>query len=119
MEDVRARFEHASPVLDVRPGSLTLSRRPPDVKPAGELKTLHILRWDVHEERLSRLEVPFWLLRLSDDPIDVIYEDQPNRSGMKVRTPSSVNVEDIERFGPALLVDGDMPDGGRLIVWSD
>ena len=78
-----------------------------------------MLRWDIHEERLSRLEVPFWLLRLSDDPIDVIYEDRSGESGLKVRTPSSVTVEEIERFGPALLVDGQMPDGGHLMVWSD
>ena len=119
MEDVRARFQHSEPVLDIQPGSLRLSRRPPDTKPAGQLKTLHVIRWDIHEERLSRIEVPFWLLRLSDDPIDVIYEDQPSESGLKVRTPSSVTVEEIERFGPALLVDGQMPDGGHLLVWSD
>ena len=119
MEDVRARFQHTPPVLDLKPGALTLSRRPPDTKPRGELKTLHVLRWDIHEDRLSRIEVPFWLLRLSDDPIDVIYEEQPNESGFRVRSPGSVRVEEIERFGPALLVDGDMPDGGHLLVWSD
>src|SRR5262245_60772629 len=66
MEDVRVRFQRAPPVLDLGPGALTLSRQPPDTRPAHELKTLHILRWDIHRRRLSRVEVPFWLMRLSD-----------------------------------------------------
>jgi hypothetical protein len=119
MEDVRVRFQHAPPVLDLRPGALMLARRPPDTQPANELKTLHILRWDIHEQRLSRVEVPFWLLRLSDDPIDVIIEAEANEGAVRMKKPSSVTVSDIERFGPALLLDGDMPDGGRLLVWSE
>ena len=119
MEDVRVRFQHAPPVLDLRPGALTLARRPPDTKPANELKTLHILRWDIHRQRLSRVEVPFWFLRMSDDPIDVIYETEASEGAVRTKTPSSVSVSDLERFGPALLLDGDMPDGGHLVVWSD
>jgi hypothetical protein len=119
MEDVRARFAHATPVLDIRPGALTMSRRPPDVQPPGELKTLHILRWDVHEERLTRVDVPFWLLRMRNGPIDVMYEGDPNPSGLRMKTSTSIRVADIERFGPALLVDGDMPDGGHVVIWSE
>ena len=118
MEDVRARFAHAAPVLDFRPEGLTLSRRPPDTRPPGELKTLHVIRWDVHEEHLTRIEIPFWVLRLRDGPIDVSYEGE-SRDGLRTRTRSSVRVSDIERFGSALLVDGDMPDGGHVMVWSD
>jgi hypothetical protein len=118
LEDVRTRFAPATPVLDVRPGGVTLARRPPDTAPAGELKTLHILRWDIHQERLSRLEVPFWLLRMKEMPIDVFYSDEAG-SGLRVRTPSTIRIADIERFGPALIVDGDMPDGGHLLIWSD
>jgi hypothetical protein len=124
MDDVRARFRHAPPVLDVRPGAVTLSRRPPDAKAAHELTTLHISRWDIHEQRLARVEVPFWLLRMKETPINVIVENEVGNTaeadgGTKVRTPLSVTVADIERFGPALLVDGDTPDGGHLLVWSD
>ena len=118
LEDVRAKFAPATPVLDVRPGGVTLVRQPPDTAPPGELKTLHILRWNEHESRLTRLEVPFWLLRMKEVPIDVFYNDQAG-SGARVRMPSTIRMSDIERFGSTLIVDGDMPDGGRLLIWSD
>jgi hypothetical protein len=118
MDDVRARFAAATPVLDVRPGGVTLVRKPPETAPPGELKTLHILRWDVHRDRLSRLEIPFWLLRMREMPIDVFYSDEAG-SGARVRMPSTIRMSDIERFGSALIVDGDMPDGGHLLIWSD
>ena len=119
MDDVRARFAHAMPVMELQPGGLTLSRRPPDTKPPGELKTLHILRWSVRDGRLARVELPFWLLRMRDSPIDVVYQGEPGSSGLSVRTPSRVHMSDLERFGSALLIDGDMPDGGHLLIWSD
>ena len=117
MDDVRMRFANAVPVLDFQPQGLTLSRHPPDTRPPGALTTLHILRWDVHEDRLTRVELPFWLLRLRDSPIDVMYEDAS--SGLRTRTSTSIRVSDIERFGPALLVDGPLPDGGRVVAWTD
>jgi len=117
MDDVRIRFANATPVLDLHPSGLTLSRQPPDTRPPGELTTLHILRWNVHEARLTRVELPFWMLRLRDSPIDVTYDNQ--NGGLRTRTATSIRVSDIERFGPALLVDGALPDGGRVVVWTD
>jgi hypothetical protein len=120
LEDVRARFAPATPALDLRPGGVTLVRHPPDTAPPGELKTLHILRWDIHQQRLSRLDVPFWLLRMKEMPIEVFYSDEASSgTGLRVRTPSTIRVSDLERFGSALLVDGDMPDGGHVLIWSE
>ena len=119
MDDVRARFAHAMPLMELQPGGVTLSRKPPDTPPSGKLKTLHVLHWNVHENRLSRIEVPFWLLRMRDSPIEVMYQSDPGAGGLQVRTPSRVRLSDLERFGSALLIDGDMPDGGHLLVWSD
>jgi hypothetical protein len=117
IDDVRAKFANAVPVLVLQPQGLKLARKPPDTAPAVELKTLHILRWDVHEERLTRVELPFWMLRLKDSPIDVMYENES--TGLRTRTATSIRVSDIERFGPALLVDGQLPDGGRIVAWTD
>jgi hypothetical protein len=120
IDDVRARFAHATPLLDLAPSGLTLARRPPDTPPSGELKTLHVLVWNTDEEKLTRVEIPFWLLRLRDSPIDVTYQRESNDSGLKVKkTASSVRISDIERFGSALIVDGDTPDGNHVLIWSD
>jgi hypothetical protein len=116
IDDVRARFGALPPVLTLQPQGVTMSRRPPDTGPAGDLKTLHVLRWDQFEERLTRVEVPFWLLRLRDGPIDVSYDDG---TGAGVKVPLTIRVSDLERFGPALLLDGSMPDGGHVVAWSE
>ena len=56
---------------------------------------------------------------MRNGPIDVMYEGDPNPSGLRMKTSTSIRVADIERFGPALLVDGDMPDGGHVVIWSE
>lgn len=117
MDDVRARFGGAAPVLDLQPQGIALSRRPPDTRPSGELKTLHILRWNQEEQRLTRVELPFWLLRLRDSPIQVALDN--GDGAIRTKTSMSIRVSDIERFGPALLLDGPLPDGGHVLAWSD
>jgi len=119
MGDVRARFGQVMPVFDVQPSGVTMSRVPPDKRPPGELKTLHILRWDVHEERLTRVDVPFWMIRMRNSSFDVMNDGTVNPGGVRLRTSTKIRVDDVERFGSALLVDGDLPDGGHLVIWSE
>jgi cell division protein YceG involved in septum cleavage len=42
---------------------------------------------------------------------------EPDATGRRVST--SLYIDDIERYGPALLVGDALPDGGRVLVWSD
>jgi hypothetical protein len=114
LDEVRAQFAGAQPVVDLRPDGPVLLRHPPETKPAP-LKTLHVLRWNVQDEEMTRVDVPFSLLRMTDSPFDVSLE--PDATGLRVST--SLHVDDIERYGPTLLVDDTLPDGGRVLVWSD
>ena len=82
---------------------------------AATVKTLHVLRWDGRAERMSRIEVPFSLLRMRDGVFRL--KAQPDATGLAFST--SLRVADIERFGPALLVDDTMPNGDRVLLWSD
>jgi hypothetical protein len=57
---------------------------------------------------------------MKEMPIEVFYSDEASSgTGLRVRTPSTIRVSDLERFGSALLVDGDMPDGGHVLIWSE
>jgi len=113
-DDVRARFGDTGPVLALRDGPVLL-RRPPETQPAAALKTLHILRWDEGAERMSRIDLPFSLLRMKDGLFRL--KAEPNGTGLSFST--SLHVADIEHFGPALLVDDSMPNGDRVLIWSD
>jgi hypothetical protein len=113
-DDVRARFGDTGPVVALREGPVLL-RRPPETQPAATVKTLHILRWDDGAERMSRIDLPFSLLRMRDGLFRL--KAEPNATGLSFST--SLRVSDIERYGPALLVDDTMPNGDRVLIWSD
>lgn len=81
-----------------------------------ELTTLHVLAWDPREERLARVEIPFWLLRLKSGPISFgSYAASMGDDRVRLR------VEDIERRGPGIVVDvTDTRRGrGRALVWAE
>jgi hypothetical protein len=113
-DDVRARFGDTGPVISLRDGPVLL-RRAPETQTAAALKTLHILRWDGRAERMSRIDIPFSLLRMRDGLFRL--KAEANTNGLSFST--SLRVADIERYGPALLVDDSMPNGDHVLVWSD
>jgi len=115
LDEVREHFSGAKPVVDLRPEGPVLLRRPPESKPPGELTTLHVLRWNVQEQRMTRVELPFSILRMRDSPFQISVA--PDSTGLRVST--SIRISDVERYGPALLVDNGLPDGGRVLIWSD
>jgi hypothetical protein len=115
LEDVRARFNGVTPVIALRPTGPVLLRRAPDTKPPGELRTLHILRWNIQDEEMSRVEMPFAILRLRNAPFRL----QMDRDDAGGSISTSLRVADIERYGPTLLMDDRLPDGGRVLIWSD
>ena len=115
LEDVRARFGGVTPVIALRPTGPVLLRPAPDTKPSGDLRTLHILRWNTEDEEMSRVELPFAALRLKDGPFRL----QMDRDEAGGSISTSLSVADIERYGPTLLMDDRLPDGGHVLIWSD
>jgi hypothetical protein len=113
-DDVRARFGDTGPVISLRDGPVLL-RRVPETQPPAALQTMHILRWDGRAERMSRIDIPFSLLRMRDGLFRL--KAEANADGLSFS--SSFRVADVERYGPALLVDDRMPNGDRVLVWSD
>jgi hypothetical protein len=114
-DDIRTRFGNTAPVIALRGDGPVLLRRPAETQPSATVKTLHVLRWDGRAARMSRIDVPFSLLRLRDGVFRLRAE--PDATGLPFST--SVRVADIERYGSTLLVDDDMPNGDRVLIWSD
>lgn len=42
-----------------------------------------------------------------------------NINEAEVEGTFDITVEEIERYGPALLVDHESPRGDRLLIWTD
>jgi hypothetical protein len=115
LDEVRARFGGVTPVIALRPTGPVLLRPAPETRPPGELRTLHILRWNIQDEEMSHVELPFAILRLRDAPFRL----QMDRDNGGVSLSTSLRIADIERYGPTLLMDDRRPDGGRVVMWSD
>jgi len=97
--DERGRFLRANPD---RPGRPDLRR--PD--------SLYVLAFDPDDERIVKVTIPFWLLRFkSRGTIDF-------NGGRLELEDLKLTVEDLERFGPTLIVDHKSTGGERVLVWS-
>jgi hypothetical protein len=111
---IRARFAGVTPVLEVRDEDPVIARRPPAVATGPRLSTMHVLAWDPDDDELVRIDVPFWLLRLKSGPIEIASDH------IRVSDDDlGITVEELERFGPTLILDQATREGGRVLIWTE
>ena len=114
-DDVRRRLGSEPPLIDMRTRNAVLARTPPDGTAPRDLQRVQILTWEPNEQKLSRITLPWWLIRLRDGSFEVSAEVGAGRGAGQL----TVSTEDIERFGPALLIDHAEPDGSRVLAWTE
>jgi uncharacterized protein YneF (UPF0154 family) len=86
-----------------------------ETKQPGSLSTLHVRVWVPDDKKLVRVDLPFWLMRLTGNkPIRL----ETGQSTFREVT-LSVTPEEIERRGPGLILDHTARHGERLLVWTD
>jgi hypothetical protein len=74
---------------------------------------LNVLAFDPDDGRIVRISIPFWLLRMKMRGATVDF------NGNKMDLEDlKLTVEDLERFGPTLIVDHRNVHGERVLVWS-
>lgn len=113
-EDVRRRFEGQAPLIEIQEKTAVRTRTPPPA-PSRDLQRVQILVWNPGDGRLTQITLPWWLLRLKEGPIDITGDIGDGIS----RTPLTVTVGELERYGPALLLDHSEPGGTRVVVWTE
>lgn len=72
---------------------------------------MSVLVWDPDDERTVRIALPFWMLKIGKRKIDI-------GSGAFDFDRFSIDVNDLERIGPKLIVDLTRPGGERVLVWT-
>jgi hypothetical protein len=110
---IRSRFASQRPLIELdEHGNFAHANTD---RPAGSAapQTLNILAFDSKDERVVRMDLPFWLLRLKmrGTRIDV---GGNNIDLARLR----LTIEDLERFGPTLILDQKDSDGSRVLIWS-
>jgi len=75
--------------------------------------TLWMMAWDPERDRLVRLSLPFWLLRLGSHKVRVM------RGGNSFDVERlHLDVDELARIGPALVIDARTEDGARVLLWT-
>jgi hypothetical protein len=114
-EEIKVRFTDQKPLIELdERGHLVRSN--PD-RPAAMTPTrpdqLNILAFDPDDGRIVKITIPFWLLRLKLGGTTIDFNDrQMDLEDLRL------TVEDLERFGPTLIVDHKSTSGERVLVWS-
>jgi hypothetical protein len=73
-----------------------------------------VLVWDPRENRLVSVAIPFWLLRLKSGPIEFsAYASGWDDDRVDLRP------EEIERYGPGIILDTTSPKGERVLLWAE
>ncbi len=113
-EEVRQRFKGRPPLIEMRNG--VAYRATPEAPPSAErqaITTLHILAWDPREEKLAKIDVPWWLVRMKSGPIRFsAYASGLDDDGVSLRP------EDIERHGPGIIAELAMERDHRVLLWA-
>jgi hypothetical protein len=108
-----ATFEGQKPYLVIMDGEPVVTDAPA-ASPGKPVEALHIIIWDPDERKVVKLNMPFWLLRMTKgQPIRISSNDEPGEA-MKLK----ITVEDLERRGPGLILDHKEASGGRVLVWA-
>jgi hypothetical protein len=111
-DDVRARFKEA-PIIQMDDRErVTLTRRPPDQQVGTKPQTMHVMAYDDEDSRIVNVTIPFWMLRLGREKIRLGTGNDLQFEQLKI------TAEELERYGPALLLDHRGTQGKRVLVWT-
>ena len=109
---IRARFKDQEPLLEIKKDKVYAARLEERAGTYnGPLPTmLNVLAYDRTENKRVHLSIPLWLLHM---------KGKMKLSGEDMGVERlELSVDDIERAGPALLIDH--ADGhARLLVWTN
>jgi hypothetical protein len=114
-DTVKAAFREQKPLFELDSHERAKAARPLAEMPTASVKPRHlwIQAWDPDEEKLVKISVPFWLLRLGKRKVDFMH----GGDGFDLDR-LNIDVRELERIGPAIVVDFRSPSGERVLLWT-
>jgi hypothetical protein len=112
-QQIREQFASQKPLIELDEHGNFL--RANTNRPNGDRRpeSLYVMAFNPHDGRIVRVSVPFWLLRFKTHGRIRI-----NGHGDMDLEDMHLSVEDLERYGPTLILDHKSDDGERVLVWS-
>ena len=112
---VTATFQNQRPLYE-----LDSEERPRLARPLADLPTssarpgsFWILAWDPDDQRLVKVSLPFWMLRVGHAKMRLAGVDR----GFDLQR-LNLDSDELERIGPALVFDFRDRDGVRVLLWT-
>lgn len=109
--EISARFPNEKPYIEIHDDKPVVNREKEKATPSN-IEVLHVLVFNPDDERTFRINIPFWLVRLTSRRGTVNLGEGSRRRSL------NVGARDIERHGPGLIFDFTDDDGERVMVWA-
>lgn len=115
-DQIRHRFADQKPLIELDAHGRYLrshtDRKPP--RKVASPESINVLAFDPDDGRIVRVSIPFWLVRMKMNGATIdLNGNHMNLEDLRL------TVEDLERFGPTLIVDHHNVSGERVLVWSE
>lgn len=114
----RAEAGDGTPYLSVDDDGVVRVQRDQERDERAELDALHLLAWEPESGRLVRVEFPYWFVRVKLSESLNLGTITTALAGDWSHLDLSVTEEDLERRGPALVLDEENVDGARILLWT-
>jgi len=116
-EEQRAKFAGQLPLIEMREHDRPVVHMRTSAS-AAPLQQIHVLVFDPRAGKVVHVNIPFWVLRMAPGKRVNIGGNGQGFDFDSERT--NLTVDDLERAGPGLLIDGRDPrNGARVLVWTD
>ena len=111
---VRKQFADRLPLLEMHDGRPRFTAEHDQPAPASpaRLESLNVLAWDPDDQHLARVAIPFWLVRMKAEP----FRFSAYASGFDDRI--DLRPQDIEKYGPGIILDTQRDSGARVLLWA-
>jgi hypothetical protein len=112
-ESVRDRFASQKPLIELDEDGDFL--RANTDRPAGDRRpeSLNVMAFNPRDGRIVKVSIPFWLLRFKAHG-RIMVDGRGNIDLEELH----LTVDDLERYGPTLILDHKNEEGERVLVWS-
>jgi hypothetical protein len=98
--------------LDERGNFLKANTGREPVPGTARPETLYVMAYDPDDGGLVKVQIPFWLLRMKMNATIDLGGNRMELEDLKL------TAEDLDRLGPALVLDQRNEGGDRVLVWS-
>jgi hypothetical protein len=109
----------AAPYLEITPAGEVVVHRAQEQDEPVTLATLHVLAWQPSAQRLVRVDFPWWFVRLKLSRTVGLGTMVAAVAGDWEGLDLGVSEDELERRGPALLLDHARADGARIVLWTE